>query len=214
MVLLSPGFYFSLEANACWTGCPRFRACYRRVEPRTPGHQENKGGQPQRRAGVKAGPQEVQSRLYLQEKACQVSQTFKCCAALSYYIKRAPLGLFPECSFRDPAQRAVPGRQLAGKLQVQDIRGLGRFHHGRCGGQGCGASSPPRPDQALSPCHGPGSSLSRIGRPPKYRKIPQEDFPSESWFICSLCPPSCSPWQLSYWWEESPGVHRVGEAGR
>ena len=34
-------------------------------------------------------------------------------------------------------------------------------HHGRCGGQGCGASSPPRPDQALSPCHGPGSSLSR-----------------------------------------------------
>lgn len=65
-------------------------------------------------------------------------------------------------------------------------------HHGRCGGQGCGASSPPRPEQALSPCHGPGSSLSRIGRPPKYRKIPQEGFPSESWVICSLCPPPCS----------------------
>lgn len=78
-------------------------------------------------------------------------------------------------------------------------------HHGRCGGQGCGASSPPRPEQALSPFHGPSSSLSRIGRPPKYRKIPQEDFPSESWVICSLCPPPCSLWQLGVWWERLGG---------
>ena len=88
-------------------------------------------------------------------------------------------------------------------------------HHGRCGGQGCGASSPPRPEQVLSPCHGPSSSLSRIGRPPKYRKIPQEDFPSESWVICPLCPPPWSPWQLDVWWEDSPAAHsgRGWEAG-
>ncbi|XP_017913381.1 PREDICTED: lethal(3)malignant brain tumor-like protein 1 isoform X3 [Capra hircus] len=88
-------------------------------------------------------------------------------------------------------------------------------HHGRCGGQGCGASSPPRPDQALSPCHGPGSSLSRIGRPPKYRKIPQEDFPTlatdvthQSLFMSAL---SAHPDRsLSVCWEQHckllPGV--------
>lgn len=57
-------------------------------------------------------------------------------------------------------------------------------HHGRCGGQGCRASSPPGPGQALIPGPGAGPSLSRIGRPPKYQKIPQDDFPSESWAIC------------------------------
>ena len=72
--MLFPVFCFSLKVNACWTGCPRFLACYREVEPRTPGSQEKKGKQPQRRAGVKSGPQKVQSRLYLQEKAHQVSQ--------------------------------------------------------------------------------------------------------------------------------------------
>ncbi|OWK03133.1 hypothetical protein Celaphus_00007989 [Cervus elaphus hippelaphus] len=88
-------------------------------------------------------------------------------------------------------------------------------HHGRCGGQGCGASSPPRPEQALSPCHGPSSSLSRIGRPPKYRKIPQEDFPTlttdvtqQSLFMSAL---SAHPDRsLSVCWEQHckllPGV--------
>lgn len=56
-------------------------------------------------------------------------------------------------------------------------------HHGRCGGQGCRASCPLGPGQAPIPCHGPGPSLSRIGRPPKYRKSPQEDFPSKSQVI-------------------------------
>lgn len=28
-------------------------------------------------------------------------------------------------------------------------------------------------------CCGPGPSLSRIGRPPKYRKVPEEDFQGE-----------------------------------
>lgn len=59
-------------------------------------------------------------------------------------------------------------------------------HHGRCGGQGCRALCPLGPGQALTPCHGPGPSLSRIGRPPKYQKIPQEDFPSESMVVYSL----------------------------
>lgn len=95
-----------------WTGCPRFRACYGRVEPRTPGHQENKGGQPQRRAGVKAGPQEVQSRLYLQEEACQGVVTFLNAARLLAItssghhwasFQSVPLGIQPTSSSRKAA---------------------------------------------------------------------------------------------------------------
>ncbi|XP_023984360.1 lethal(3)malignant brain tumor-like protein 1 isoform X3 [Physeter macrocephalus] len=88
-------------------------------------------------------------------------------------------------------------------------------HHSRCGGQGCRASSPPGPGQALIPCHGPGPSLSRIGRPPKYQKIPQEDFPTlttdvmhQSLFMSAL---SAHPDRsLSACWEQHckllPGV--------
>ncbi|XP_073649111.1 lethal(3)malignant brain tumor-like protein 1 isoform X4 [Tursiops truncatus] len=88
-------------------------------------------------------------------------------------------------------------------------------HHSRCGGQGCRASSPPGPAQALIPCHGPGPSLSRIGRPPKYQKIPQEDFPTlttdvmhQSLFMSAL---SAHPDRsLSACWEQHrkllPGV--------
>ncbi|KAM5305745.1 lethal(3)malignant brain tumor-like protein 1 isoform 8-T11 [Glossophaga mutica] len=72
-------------------------------------------------------------------------------------------------------------------------------HHGRCGGQGCRASCPLGPGQALIPHLGPGPSLSRIGRPPKFRKIPQEDFPSpalgkeQSWdSSLGLTPPALS----------------------
>ncbi|KAF6088319.1 hypothetical protein HJG60_008173 [Phyllostomus discolor] len=88
-------------------------------------------------------------------------------------------------------------------------------HHGRCGGQGCGASCPLGPGQALVPRHGPGPSLSRIGRPPKFRKIPQEDFPTlttdvihQSLFMSAL---SAHPDRsLSVCWEQHckllPGV--------
>ncbi|XP_024895653.1 lethal(3)malignant brain tumor-like protein 1 isoform X4 [Pteropus alecto] len=88
-------------------------------------------------------------------------------------------------------------------------------HHGRCGGQGCRTSCPLGPGQALIPCHGPGPSLSRIGRPPKYRKIPQEDFPTlttdvmhQSLFMSAL---SAHPDRsLSVCWEQHckllPGV--------
>lgn len=70
-------FWFSLKANACWTGCPRSLACYRGVAPQT-GSPRKEGG-PARGEPLKSGPQKVQSRFHLQEKAHQVSRTFKCC---------------------------------------------------------------------------------------------------------------------------------------
>ncbi|XP_036178700.1 lethal(3)malignant brain tumor-like protein 1 isoform X5 [Myotis myotis] len=88
-------------------------------------------------------------------------------------------------------------------------------HHGRCGGQGCRASCPLGQGRALIPCHGPGPSLSRTGRPPKYQKITQEEFATlttdvihQSFFMSSL---SAHPDRsLSVCWEQHckllPGV--------
>ncbi|KAL0594971.1 Lethalmalignant brain tumor-like protein 1 [Plecturocebus cupreus] len=90
-------------------------------------------------------------------------------------------------------------------------------HHGRYGGQGLRvqASWGFGLGQALIPCHRPGPSLSRIGRPPKYRKIPQEDFQTltpdvvhQSLFMSAL---SAHPDRsLSVCWEQHckllPGV--------
>ncbi|XP_078227840.1 lethal(3)malignant brain tumor-like protein 1 isoform X12 [Callithrix jacchus] len=90
-------------------------------------------------------------------------------------------------------------------------------HHGRYGGQGlrARASWESGRGQALIPCHRPGPSLSRIGRPPKYRKIPQEDFQTltpdvvhQSLFMSAL---SAHPDRsLSVCWEQHckllPGV--------
>lgn len=59
-------------------------------------------------------------------------------------------------------------------------------HHGRCGRQESRASGQLEPGQALILCRGRGPSLPRIGRPPKYQKIPQDNYPSKSLIICSL----------------------------
>ncbi|XP_074203405.1 lethal(3)malignant brain tumor-like protein 1 isoform X8 [Camelus bactrianus] len=88
-------------------------------------------------------------------------------------------------------------------------------HHGQCGGQGCRASCPLGPGQAQTPCDGSGPSLSRIGRPSKYQKVPKEDFPTlttdimhQSLFMSAL---SAHPDRsLSVCWEQHckllPGV--------
>ncbi|XP_049635137.1 lethal(3)malignant brain tumor-like protein 1 isoform X1 [Suncus etruscus] len=88
-------------------------------------------------------------------------------------------------------------------------------HHGRCGRQESRASGQLGPGQALILCRGRGPSLPRIGRPPKYRKIPQDNYPTltadimhQSLFMSAL---STHPDRsLSVCWEQHckllPGV--------